>query len=119
MLNPDGVIVGNYRCSLAGRDLNRNYRTNYKEAYPGIWSCREMVKRSVCSLKLKQCMQQAYPGSEFFLHSVLCYSELCYSVLCYSVLCYSVLCYSVLCCSVLCYSVLCYSVLIPFLRVLL
>ena len=23
MLNPDGVIIGNYRCSLAGRDLNR------------------------------------------------------------------------------------------------
>lgn len=23
MLNPDGVIVGNYRCSLAGGDLNR------------------------------------------------------------------------------------------------
>jgi len=23
MLNPDGVIVGNYRCSLAGHDLNR------------------------------------------------------------------------------------------------
>ena len=23
MLNPDGVIVGNYRCSLAGADLNR------------------------------------------------------------------------------------------------
>ena len=23
MLNPDGVIVGNYRCSLAGQDLNR------------------------------------------------------------------------------------------------
>ena len=23
MLNPDGVIVGNYRCSLAGLDLNR------------------------------------------------------------------------------------------------
>jgi len=25
MLNPDGVIVGNYRCSLAGLDLNRQY----------------------------------------------------------------------------------------------
>ena len=25
MLNPDGVIVGNYRCSLAGLDLNRIY----------------------------------------------------------------------------------------------
>lgn len=23
ILNPDGVIVGNYRCSLAGGDLNR------------------------------------------------------------------------------------------------
>jgi len=23
MLNPDGVIIGNYRCSLVGDDLNR------------------------------------------------------------------------------------------------
>ena len=23
MLNPDGVIIGNYRCSLSGQDLNR------------------------------------------------------------------------------------------------
>jgi len=26
MLNPDGVIIGNYRCSLDGADLNRNFR---------------------------------------------------------------------------------------------
>ena len=26
MLNPDGVIIGNYRCSLAGHDLNRQWR---------------------------------------------------------------------------------------------
>jgi Predicted carboxypeptidase len=26
MLNPDGVIHGNYRCDLAGRDLNRVWR---------------------------------------------------------------------------------------------
>ena len=26
MLNPDGVINGNYRCSLAGSDLNRRYK---------------------------------------------------------------------------------------------
>jgi murein tripeptide amidase MpaA len=27
MLNPDGVIVGNYRCSLSGLDLNRQWMT--------------------------------------------------------------------------------------------
>ena len=26
MLNPDGVIVGNTRCNLAGADLNRQYK---------------------------------------------------------------------------------------------
>jgi len=25
MLNPDGVIYGNYRCSLLGVDLNRKW----------------------------------------------------------------------------------------------
>ena len=28
MLNPDGVIVGNTRCNLAGADLNRQVATN-------------------------------------------------------------------------------------------
>ncbi|XP_070583978.1 cytosolic carboxypeptidase 2 isoform X4 [Erythrolamprus reginae] len=45
MLNPDGVIVGNYRCSLAGRDLNRNYRTELKESFPCIWYTRAMIKK--------------------------------------------------------------------------
>ncbi|XP_067406857.1 cytosolic carboxypeptidase 2 [Emydura macquarii macquarii] len=45
MLNPDGVIVGNYRCSLAGRDLNRNYQTILKESFPCIWHTRSMIKR--------------------------------------------------------------------------
>ena len=30
MLNPDGVIVGNTRCNLAGRDLNRQYKNVIK-----------------------------------------------------------------------------------------
>jgi len=25
MLNPDGVIIGNYRCSIVGADLNRQW----------------------------------------------------------------------------------------------
>eukprot|EP00074_Homo_sapiens_P091006 XP_016867630.1 cytosolic carboxypeptidase 3 isoform X5 [Homo sapiens] len=45
MLNPDGVIVGNYRCSLAGRDLNRNYTSLLKESFPSVWYTRNMVHR--------------------------------------------------------------------------
>ncbi|XP_041531564.1 cytosolic carboxypeptidase 3 isoform X7 [Microtus oregoni] len=45
MLNPDGVIVGNYRCSLAGRDLNRNYTSLLKESYPSVWYTRNMIHR--------------------------------------------------------------------------
>ena len=45
MLNPDGVIVGNYRCSLAGRDLNRNYKTVLKDSFPPIWHVKSMVRK--------------------------------------------------------------------------
>lgn len=47
MLNPDGVVIGNYRCSLAGRDLNRNYKNTLKDAYPTVWHCKDMVKKLV------------------------------------------------------------------------
>ena len=45
MLNPDGVIVGNYRCSLTGRDLNRNYRTKLPDAYPTVWYAKQFIKK--------------------------------------------------------------------------
>lgn len=47
MLNPDGVIVGNHRCSLVGRDLNRQYKMVVKEMFPAIWHTKAMVRRCV------------------------------------------------------------------------
>ncbi|XP_035659452.1 uncharacterized protein LOC118404481 isoform X3 [Branchiostoma floridae] len=44
MLNPDGVIVGNYRCSLAARDLNRNYRNPRKDIFPTVYYIKEMTE---------------------------------------------------------------------------
>ena len=44
MLNPDGVIVGNYRCSLAARDLNRNYRHPRKTSFPTIWHTKALME---------------------------------------------------------------------------
>ncbi|CAG7730303.1 unnamed protein product [Allacma fusca] len=45
MLNPDGVIVGNSRCCLLGQDLNRQYRTVLREAFPQIYHTKVMLRR--------------------------------------------------------------------------
>ncbi|NWW95214.1 CBPC2 carboxypeptidase, partial [Rhynochetos jubatus] len=45
MLNPDGVVVGNSRCSLAGRDPNRAYGTADRDSCPGAWHLRAVVER--------------------------------------------------------------------------
>ena len=44
MLNPDGVIVGNYRCSLSARDLNRNYRHPREDSFPTVWHVKHMIE---------------------------------------------------------------------------
>lgn len=43
MLNPDGVIHGNYRCSLAGVDLNRRWKKPNKILHPEIYYTKKMI----------------------------------------------------------------------------
>ena len=44
MLNPDGVINGNYRCSLAGCDLNRRWKNPTKQLHPTIFHTKKLIK---------------------------------------------------------------------------
>lgn len=44
MLNPDGVINGNYRCSLAGCDLNRRWKNPSKIIHPTIYNTKRLIK---------------------------------------------------------------------------
>ena len=44
MLNPDGVINGNYRCSLAGCDLNRRWKNPSKYIHPTIYATKKLIK---------------------------------------------------------------------------
>ena len=68
MLNPDGVIVGNYRCSLTGRDLNRNYKTVLKDSFPSVWYCKNMIRKWVAfTASTKQCRQTL-----LYIHSFIC-----------------------------------------------
>jgi len=54
MLNPDGVINGNYRCCLAGGDLNRRWKTPSKMLHPTVYEskklCREFQKEREVTL---------------------------------------------------------------------
>lgn len=43
MLNPDGVVYGNYRCSLAGVDLNRQWINPDKTLHPTIYYTKELL----------------------------------------------------------------------------
>lgn len=44
MLNPDGVIYGNHRCSLLGVDLNRRWLNPSKVLHPVIYTAKNLVK---------------------------------------------------------------------------
>lgn len=52
MLNPDGVICGNYRCGLCGTDLNRQWRQPNQVLHSSVHKLKKLVARS----KAKLCM---------------------------------------------------------------
>lgn len=43
MINPDGVIYGNYRCSLLGVDLNRRWNNPSKILHPTIYNAKQLL----------------------------------------------------------------------------
>ncbi len=45
MLNPDGVFLGNYRCSSIGHDLNRFWLNPEEWCHPTLWSTRQELLR--------------------------------------------------------------------------
>lgn len=47
MLNPDGVIIGNYRCSISGQDLNRQWITPLSKIHPEIYAVKLMIKKTL------------------------------------------------------------------------
>ena len=45
MLNPDGVINGNYRCSLVGQDLNRRWKNASKTLHPENSAVKRLIRQ--------------------------------------------------------------------------
>ena len=46
MLNPDGVINGNYRTSLSGDDLNRQWKAPNKLSHPEVYCTKKIFLES-------------------------------------------------------------------------
>lgn len=44
MINPDGVVLGNHRCSLLGRDINRSFEHPNSKLEPESYSLRKHLK---------------------------------------------------------------------------
>ena len=54
MLNPDGVIAGNFRTSLSGKDLNRTFDKSRKYIFPETYQLLKFAK------ELKRIHQQQF-----------------------------------------------------------
>lgn len=52
MLNPDGVILGNYRCNLSGHDLNRAYPEPDSTLHPEICTVKKLARELSASHRL-------------------------------------------------------------------
>ena len=52
MLNPDGVINGNYRCSLVGADLNRRWKNPQASLHPIIYQFKRVIKNTATNYEI-------------------------------------------------------------------
>ena len=43
MINPDGVIYGNFRCNLSGEDINRKWTEPNKILHPVIFTLHNQI----------------------------------------------------------------------------
>ena len=43
MLNPDGVILGNYRTGLSGKDFNREFLSPDQKIFPEVYAIKKLV----------------------------------------------------------------------------
>ncbi|CAH8648481.1 unnamed protein product [Schistosoma rodhaini] len=63
MLNPDGVIVGNHRCSMSGKDLNRHWINPSSLIHPTIYHTKMLMEF------LTLCERSPYIFIDFHGHS--------------------------------------------------
>lgn len=72
MLNVDGVICGNYRASLSGNDLNRQFKHPDKQLHPEIFTIKNIVRN--LTFGKKRLLDQK--GIEILEEDILAYVDM-------------------------------------------
>ncbi|KAF5308101.1 hypothetical protein FQR65_LT00644 [Abscondita terminalis] len=70
MMNPDGVIVGNTRYSLHGKDLNREFKYGAPQKFPSVWFLKLMIHKTIekCDVALFCDLHSQYGLNNIFLY---------------------------------------------------
>ena len=71
MLNPDGVVYGNYRCSLVGQDLNREFANPHRKLHPTVWHLKQLLHQHKADLYLDFHGHSRKEGVFFYGNQVL------------------------------------------------
>ena len=77
MLNPDGVIRGNFRMNSVGKDLNRMWTEENEENSPSVFYCHKMIQKTLNSRNIHFfCDFHGHSSkNNFFLYSCKSRSE--------------------------------------------
>ncbi|KAF5302932.1 hypothetical protein FQA39_LY02112 [Lamprigera yunnana] len=70
MLNPDGVIVGNTRYSLAGKDLNGQFKNDFINEFPTVCYTKLMIQKLIekCEIALYCDLHAQYSLKNIFIY---------------------------------------------------
>jgi hypothetical protein len=72
MVNVDGVIYGNFRCDLAGFDLNRAWKNPVKELHPQIYAISEKISELSKIRKILFCFDFHTHSKQYNIFSYCC-----------------------------------------------
>ena len=77
MLNPDGVIRGNFRMNSVGKDLNRMWMEENEENSPSVFYCHKMIQKTLNSRNIHFfCDFHGHSSkNNFFLYSCKSHNE--------------------------------------------
>lgn len=72
MLNPDGVAIGNYRCNLAGYDLNRVWQQPDPLLHPTIHATKALLQQLQAERGVSTCLPPFISAACGVVHALLC-----------------------------------------------